>query len=161
MFELDEFELDRIDCVLPHFSQVYQFAFFSVRSIVRVGLQEAFQFAKSDFIQRSRQRMERVKNARHIVKKNKDVRNLKEGNIDDAILKSRFMPRKAVGKWLNSSSLTGNFCNYRMQWAVTFFVWTTFEPVINFICVKNRKFCGWNCLVPNLQCFVVFLMGNL
>ena len=60
---------------------------FFCRSIVRVGLQEAFQFAKSDFIQRSRLRMERVKNARNLVKRRKDIGNLKERDIDDAVLK--------------------------------------------------------------------------
>ncbi|XP_065071352.1 uncharacterized protein LOC135696018 [Rhopilema esculentum] len=55
------------------------------KSVVRVGLQEAFQFAKSDFIRRSRLRMENVKNAKTRVKK-KNTKNLQERHLNDAVL---------------------------------------------------------------------------
>ena len=43
--------------------------------------------------------MERVKNARNLVKKRKDVKNLKEGNIDEAVVKGSALPvrTQAVG----------------------------------------------------------------
>ena len=59
-----------------------------MRTVVRVGLQEAFQFAKSDFIQRSKERMENVKNARLNAKKKKHLKNLKERKLEDAVVKN-------------------------------------------------------------------------
>ena len=43
--------------------------------------------------------MERVKNARNLVKKRRDVKNLKEGNIDEAVVKGNALPvrTQAVG----------------------------------------------------------------
>eukprot|EP00112_Aurelia_sp_Birch-Aquarium-sp1_P017781 Seg4160.1 transcript_id=Seg4160.1/GoldUCD/mRNA.D3Y31 product="Alstrom syndrome protein 1" protein_id=Seg4160.1/GoldUCD/D3Y31 len=57
-------------------------------TVVRVGLQEAFQFAKSDFIQRSKERMEDVKNARLNALKKKHLKNLKERKLEEAVVKN-------------------------------------------------------------------------
>eukprot|EP00794_Sanderia_malayensis_P005384 gene5384-6057_t len=65
-------------------------------SIVRVGLQEAFKFAKEDFIRRSQQRVDQVKTARFQSEKRKNLKNLKERHIEEAVFKNEptSQPRK-------------------------------------------------------------------
>ena len=52
--------------------------------------------------------MERVRNARGLVKKRRDVKNLKEGNIDEAVLNGNVQPAstQAVGMYLSFQPLS-------------------------------------------------------
>ena len=54
------------------------------RSLTRLSLQEAFQFAKRDFIERSKQRVSKVKDVQLTMKQKKRLMSLKEQNYVEA-----------------------------------------------------------------------------
>ena len=62
-----------------------------------MGLQEAFKFAKEDFIRRSKERVEQVKNAKLHAEKRKNLKNLKERNLEEALIKDKQHSKHSPG----------------------------------------------------------------